>query len=58
MAREAGGPVRQDRGDDSLEVQGTAAWVSRRAVGAAAGLDEGCASTAGWPRAVKAAEEL
>lgn len=58
VAREAGGPVRQDRGDDSLEVQGTAAWVSRRAVGAAAGLDEGCASTAGWPRAVKAAEEL
>lgn len=58
VAREAGGPVRQDRSEDSWEVQGTAAWVSRRAAGAAAGTDEGCVWTEGWPQAVKAAEEL
>lgn len=40
-AREAGAPVRQDQGKGSWEVQVVVAWTSRRAVGAAKGLDGG-----------------
>ena len=54
-AREAGGPVRQDQGKDSWEVQMVVAWTSRRAAGAAKGPDGG---VLGGVRGVKGAEEL
>ena len=52
------GQLGRPRGEDSWEVQGTTAWASRRAAGAAAGPNEGCAWAAGGPRGGKAAENL